>query len=122
MATHTSKLEKLVPIITTVLGQAPWIATITGAYPLSLYQPAIYRGKELFLVVPVMVAIVATWAAVKSIGATWAIFVIFLVVVGLVYWIYTSAPTLDPIHTVNWILFYCAFALLFAALTRLIVD
>jgi hypothetical protein len=116
-------LEKIIAVITAIAGQLPWVVTITGAYPLSLYQPSIYRGKELFLIVPAMIAIAATWAVLTyPRRAMWIIFVIFLFVVALVYWMYQGLPTTSPFHFVNWILFYCAFALLFAALTRFIVD
>src|SRR5713226_8076481 len=104
-------LEKAIAAAFALLGQAPWITTITGVYPISLYQPSIYRGKELFLLVPIMVGVIATWAVVLSRKAMWVVFLAFLLVSSFVYWAYETFPPLSPIHPINWILSYCAFAL-----------
>jgi hypothetical protein len=114
--------EKVIALATAALGQAPWVTTITGAYPLSLYQPGVYHGKELFLAVPIMVAIVASWAVMRWRQLMWAIFAIFIVVAVCVYWIFDTFPVTDPIHAINWVLSYCAFALLVAALGGLAMD
>jgi hypothetical protein len=114
-------LEKSIAAIFALIGQAPWASTMLG-YPLSLYQPGIYRGKEWFVVFPVMVGVFATWAAIQSRAAMWVIFLLFILLTGLVYYLYTNFPPISPVHPVNWILSYCAFALLFAALARLFID
>lgn len=108
--------------ISTLLGQLPWLTTVTGTYSISLYQPSIYHGKEPFLLVPLMVSVIATWSVLQWRNAMWIILAIFFVIVGFVYWIHTSFGPLSPIHQINWILSYCAFALFVAALVRLVVD
>jgi hypothetical protein len=117
-----SALEKAGTIVASILGQAPWITTITGAYRISLYQPAVYHGKEPFLLVPCMVAVISTWQVMRRASAMWVIFVSFLVLAGVVYYVYDSYPVLHWIHPVNWIASYCAFALFVAALSRVAVD
>lgn len=55
--------KQAIPIGLSVLGQVPPITTVTTILPvMSLYQPAIYRGREAFLLVALMVGIMATWA------------------------------------------------------------
>jgi hypothetical protein len=108
--------------ISTVLGQLPSIATLTGIHPVSLYQPAIYQGKELFLLVPFMVGLFATWSVLRWAKAMWVVFLIFLILAAFVYYVYENYGPLSPVHPINWILSYCAFALCVAALTRLTTD
>src|SRR5256885_16305997 len=57
--------KKCLPIISAALGQVPSATTVAGVYSLSLYQPSIYHGKEPFLLIPLMVGLIATWAALK---------------------------------------------------------
>jgi hypothetical protein len=116
------RIEKVVAVISGVLGQAPWIATLTTTHSPSLYQPSIYRGKELFLLLPLMVGVFATWAVLRWRNTMWFILVIFLLLVTFVYWAYDNFGPLSPIHPINWLLFYCTFALFMAALARLVID
>jgi hypothetical protein len=106
-------------IASALLGQAPWITTVTGYYPLSLYQnPSIYRGYEPFLLAPMMVAVFATWAVILWRSAMWVLFAVFVVLFAFIYWAYVSFPPSSSIHPINWILSYCAFALFIASLAR----
>jgi high-affinity Fe2+/Pb2+ permease len=52
----------------------------------------------------------------------WAIFIAFGILVVVVYWIYTTASVGDQLHSINWILSYCVFALFVVALGKLLVD
>jgi hypothetical protein len=71
-------IEKWLALISAVLGQVPWLATVAGVYSLSLYQPSIYHGKEPFLLVPFMVGLFANWTALRWPNAMWVIVPIFL--------------------------------------------
>jgi len=115
-------VEKVVGVVSALLGQAPWITTITGTYPISLYQPSIYHGKELFLLVPMMTAVISTWAVMLWRWVMWVIFCVFIILAILIYWMYSSFSVLSPVHPINWVLSYCAFALFVAALARAAVD
>jgi hypothetical protein len=115
-------LEKAAGIVSALLSQAPWVTTVTGAYRISLYQPAIYRGKELFLVIPLMVTVVGTWLVMRDRRMMWYISITFLVLAIFVYATYVTFPPLHWIHPINWILSYCAFGLFSAALCRACVD
>ena len=87
-----------------------------------MYQPSIYKGKEFFLIAPMMVAVVAAWATLRYRWAMWGIFIAFGILVVVVYWIYTTASVGDQLHSINWILSYCVFALFVVALGKLLVD
>ncbi|HWN52573.1 MAG TPA: hypothetical protein VNO18_22595 [Xanthobacteraceae bacterium] len=115
-------IEKALAVASALIGQAPWITTITGVYPLSLYQPSIYHGIELFLLVPVMVGVFFTWTVVRWQNSMWWVFGIFLLLSGFVYWAHETLPPVNPFHPINWILSYCAFALFVAALSRAAMD
>ena len=49
-------------------------------------------------------------------------FIAFGILVVVVYWIYTTASVGDQLHSINWILSYCVFALFVVALGKLLVD
>jgi hypothetical protein len=115
-------LEQVFGAISIIFGQAPWASTVSGVYALSIYQPSIYRGIEPFLLVPLMVGVVSTWAVLRWPNAMWYVFASFIILSGFVYWAYQTFPPSSEIHPVNWILSYCAFALFSAALFRLIID
>jgi hypothetical protein len=121
-AVDAEAVEKWLALISTALGQVPWVTTVTGVYSLSLYQPSIYQGKELFLLVPLMVGLFATWTVLRWPNAMWVVLAIFFALTGFVYWVYDTYGALSPIHPINWILSYCAFALFVAALTRVAID
>jgi hypothetical protein len=55
-------------------------------------------------------------------SAVWPLLVLFLMITGFVYWIYTSFPPLSSMHPLNWILSYVACALFVAMLTRVCID
>jgi hypothetical protein len=112
--------EKGTAAASALLGQIPWLVTVVGGP--SLYQPSIYKGKEFFLIAPMMVAVVAAWATLRYRWAMWAIFIAFGILVVVVYWIYTTASVGDQLHSINWILSYCVFALFVVALGKLLVD
>jgi hypothetical protein len=114
--------ERWVSLASTVLGQVPWFTTVTGLYSCSLYQPSIYHGKEPFLLVPFMVGLVASWASVRWPNAIWVIVTVFFLMSAFIYWVYDSFGPLSPIHPINWILSYCAFALFVATLARVALD
>jgi hypothetical protein len=122
MSDGSATLDRIAAAASAVIAQIPWLATVTGTYNISLYQPAIYRGKELFLVAPLMVAVMAVWCVLRYRGAMWGIFVAFCLMLALVYWIYTSFPVESPLHAANWILSYCVFALFVAALGNLLIS
>jgi hypothetical protein len=115
-------ITKWLALASTVLGQLPWITTLTDAYSLSLYQPSIYQGKEPFLLLPLTVGLFATWTVLRWRNAMWVILVIFLLLMGFVYWVYDSFGPLSPIHPINWILSYCAFALFVAMLAGVAIE
>lgn len=115
-------LDKFLGVGSAVLGQAPWIATVSGIYSFSLYQPAIYRGKELFLLIPLMVGLFSTWCVVRWHQAMWVVLVLFIMLCIFVYWAYETYPPLSAIHPINWVLSYCAFALFVAVLLRATMD
>jgi hypothetical protein len=115
-------LDKVAAAISAVTAQVPWITTVSGWYSISLYQPSIYRGKELFLIAPLMVAVMAVWSLLNFRNAIWGVFVAFCITFAFVYWVYTSFPPENPIHAINWVLSYCLFALFVAALGKLVVS
>ncbi len=113
-------IKGAITLVTGIAGQAPWISTVTGLYPLSLYQPLIYRGQEWFLIIPLMVGVVGTIAVLISLSRALCVIVpVFLILAGIVYWIFVSFPVGSPLHPINWILSYCLWALLFAAIAGL---
>ena len=69
-----------------------------------------------------MVSVVATWAVIQWRAAMWGVVGLFVVIVVVVYWIYSSFGPLSELHPINWILSYCAFALFVAALARGLID
>jgi hypothetical protein len=79
--TPNKNLERIWTALSSILAQVPWLTTVTGTYPVSLYQPSIYHGKELFLLAPLMVSVVATWAVIQWRAAMWGIVVLFTVLV-----------------------------------------
>jgi hypothetical protein len=52
----------------------------------------------------------------------WCNFIAFLVSVVVIYCIFEFAPTLSMLHPVNWMLSYCATALVIAALYGLVLE
>src|SRR5712691_7942332 len=65
-----------------------------------------------------LLAVISTIIEYKS--AVWWVGLLFFTVVGFVYWAF-GFPTLSPIHPINWIASYCAFALFVALLARLVI-
>jgi len=116
-----NKIEKLIAVASAVVGQAPWVSTIFG-YPLSLYGPSIYHGKEFFLLIPLTVGVFATWSVILWRGAMWIVGILFLAIAAAVYWIFETLPASSPYHSINWIASYCAFALFVASLARALID
>jgi|ERR1022692_943942 hypothetical protein len=108
-------------ILSVTVGQLPSILVFFGVNA-SLYQPGIYRGLMPLLIIPLMVGIVSTWAIIRWSGAMWINLVIFLVLAAIVYAILQSFPAAHWIHPINWIMSYCAFSLVVAALVRLVFD
>jgi hypothetical protein len=80
-------LEKWIRGITTIAGQLPGAVTVISKYDqFSLYQPAIYRGAEPLLIVPLAVGLVATWFAHKFAAiAMWVLLPLLLVLTGSVF-------------------------------------
>jgi hypothetical protein len=77
---------------------------------------------EWYLVVPVGVGVLSTWMVGLYRWTMWILLVLLIGCSVLVYWIYSHYPPLDPIHAYNWVLSYCAPAILFAMLCRLVLD
>lgn len=116
-------IERTSVVVGALLSQAPWVTTLTGAYPLSLYNPSIYHDKKLFVLVPLAVAAASSWWAIWGGRRVMAVlFAAFLGASGLVYWIYETFPPDHWMHPINWILSYVAFALFVAILGRVAVD
>jgi hypothetical protein len=108
-------------VVSTIGGQLPWILNALGVHSISIYQPAIYEGKQLFLIVPIGVGIFATWLVViRSANMAW-VFAAFVLLAILVYWLH-GFPTMSPVHPANWILSYCLPALVFPMIVRLVID
>jgi hypothetical protein len=117
-----SIVDKLLGIVSLVIGQMPWIVTMLTTYPLSLYQPSIYRGKELFLLIPLMAGVFSTWSVLLWQRAMWAVLALFILSSIFVYSIYETAAPPSELHFVSWIVSYCAFAFFVAVLLRTIID
>jgi hypothetical protein len=116
-------LEKFIRAGSAILGQAPGAIAAISKYNVSIYQPAIYKGSEYLLVVPLAVGIVATWFAHKfSAIAMWVLLPLTLVLAAAVYYVYTNFEATDRIHQLNWALSYCVAALVAAILYRFLVD
>jgi hypothetical protein len=118
-AQPVDKIKNIIGVVSALVGQIPWALTMWSQYPVSLYQPAIYRGKRFFVVVPMMIGVVAVSALLRYRAAIWFVLTAFLIITAFVYWVYETKPPDDPIHAVNWILSYCAFALLMATVGKL---
>ena len=121
-APGASKLEKIVGTVSTLAGLAPAILTFFGLYPVSIYQPAIYKGFEWFLLIPVGLGLLSLKAIMEWHWFVWVIGGLFLISACVVFYIYVSFGPSDPIHIKNWILSYCTLAFLFACGWRLILD
>lgn len=116
------KAEAYLKIVSIFVSQIPAAITITDVYRLSLYQPSIYYGKEPFLLFPFMCALFSIWLVMRDHRAMYFVFLLFCILAIAVYWIYDSAPLSSPLHPINWILSYCAFALVIAVATRLVAE
>jgi hypothetical protein len=122
MAKSGEVIKVCIAGVSAIVGQAPWIVSIMGYYPLSLYQPSIYHGSEGFLIVPLMAGVVATLAVLRTIKALYVVVPVFFVLAAIVYWIYKSFGPLSQMHQINWIFSYCLSALLVAALAALVIH
>ena len=117
-------IEKWIRGLTTIAGQLPGAITAISKYDqFSLYQPAIYRGSEPLLIIPLAVGLVATWFAHKFAAiAMWVLLPLLLALAAVVYFVFTSFDATDRIHQLNWALSYCVVALFAAILYRFLVD
>jgi hypothetical protein len=116
-ANPSSALEKLGAVISAVGGQVPWIIALAGCRVCSLYQPAVYREKLFFLLAPIMVGIFASWAILEyREKGMWVTSGAFVVLIVIVYLGYTMLPVVSEWNSVNWVLSYCAVALVVACL------
>jgi hypothetical protein len=115
-------IQKGLALAAAVIGQAPWITTVTGMYPISIYQPAIYLDIKPFLLIPLALGVFSTWIAVIYKRSIWCLVGIFLALSAFVYWIFVTFPPLSTIHPINWIFSYVAFALFVAILCRALID
>jgi hypothetical protein len=103
-----------------LLSQIPSLDAIfkSGIVPFSIYQPLIYDGRQLFLIIPAAVALGSILWIETSRRAFLSIFVIFMILGISVLAIWNYFPPQSPIHFYNWILWYCLIALFLALLLR----
>jgi hypothetical protein len=115
--------SRIYAFVSFVIGQVPSVLVVFDLpYRLSLYHPGIYRGLQSFLLLPVMVGFFATWLVMRSHRAMYVIFACFVILIAIIFYIYRWIDLSSEAHPVNWILFYCAFALLIAALSRFVAE
>jgi hypothetical protein len=86
-AQPVDKIKNIIGVVSALVGQIPWALTMWSQYPVSLYQPAIYRGKGFFVVVPVMIGVVAVLALLRYRAAIWFVLTAFLIITAFVYWV-----------------------------------
>jgi hypothetical protein len=115
-------IKRAIVLVLAIAGQAPSAITAIGVYPISLYHPGIYHGLEPFLLIPLMIAVIATWAVLQWRLSMAGIFVLFIVLAVFVLYVYQTYPPSNSIHQINWILSYCAVALFMAAFSRFVTD
>jgi|HubBroStandDraft_5_1064220.scaffolds.fasta_scaffold74372_2 hypothetical protein len=108
-------IDKIIGWTTSIAATAPATLTVTGVYPLSLYQPYIYKDRVYFLVIPGLILLFSTWAVARKPRATMPISIIFgagLFLAIVVFFIYETVPTSNVfVHRINWILSYGVLAL-----------
>jgi hypothetical protein len=115
-------LDKLISACSMLIGMLPPALTGFGWYPLSpLYQPRFYEHQEPFVIIPVMVAMFASWSIIHKSWAMIPIFIISICLAALVYYLYVSLDDASPFNAVNWILSYCVFALAIAMFGGLVI-
>jgi hypothetical protein len=110
-----------------IAGQPPWVASWIlshfGLKQFSLYQNlSIYQGNELFIIVPIVVGLFATWIAfrIDTYGMI-LVLMCFIILTVVVIYIRDHYPDNDKIHSYNWFLFYCLPALGGAIAGRLLI-
>src|SRR5712664_1246929 len=104
-------IEKVIGLFCGVVSQIPAGSVAVAGHPLSLYQPLIYEGKELFLLIPVVLAVFSVWLGLRNTKGILVLLVLTLTLAGLVWWIYDGFPASHRIHAVNWLLSYCVLSL-----------
>lgn len=114
------KGTKVISFVSIVLGQVPGVLNFFNIYP--LYQRSIYQGRELFLILPLVVGIFATWLVMKHPKAMAVIFVVAFVGFCVSFGIFEFVDVLSPMHTVNWLLFFSSCALAAAVITRSVAE
>jgi hypothetical protein len=108
-------IDIAIRLASTIVGALPPALTGFDLYRISpLYQPFIYHGKEYFLIAPVAVALFASWSVLRYSHSMIVIFILFLLLIAGVYYLYEAFPDDHWIHPINWVLSFCAFALLVA--------
>jgi hypothetical protein len=113
---------KVIAFIGGLAGQLPSFMTVTGWFPLSLYQPLIYRGKEWFLLIPLVLGVLATCSVIRWGSAKFVVGGLGIILAIFVYWALVFFPVSSPMHPINWILSYCVIALGVAAITGGLID
>jgi hypothetical protein len=119
---HTHNRVGFFDLLTFVLSQLPSIGIVFGYDQFSLYQPAFYREEKPFLLIPLMVGLFATWKVMRDHRAMYLIFPIFLCLATINYVILKFVPPTNGLHSANWILSYCTFALFVAAAMRFVAE
>jgi FtsH-binding integral membrane protein len=109
--------DKVFGVAQLVLAQVPGLVSGFTQYRLSIYQPAIYKGHEAYLILPLFVGLVATWSVMQyKRRAMWALVPIFVVLMITVISIYSTVDVFSGVHALNWALSYCLVAVFFAFL------
>lgn len=114
--------DKAITGCSAVVGMAPPSLTGFGYHWASLYNPPIYEHLEYFLIIPIAVALFTSWSVLIDQRSMRPVFWTFLVLSIVVLFVYLFFP--EPyiimskidIHSLNWILSYCAAAMMVALL------
>jgi hypothetical protein len=123
-ASGPTRLENFLTGVSAVLSQFPWIATLIGLYPASIYQPGVYAdgATPWFLIVPAIVWVFASWLLFRRPRMMWWLFALSLILAAIVAWLYFYFPADAHIHKLNWILSYCVVSLFVALVFGFILD
>lgn len=105
-------------LVSLVLSQMPVGLVFAGFDKFSVYQPSFYRGKELFLLIPLLIGAFSTWAIMRSHRAMYWIFPIGIIFGVTNFLIFEFVSLESRLHTINWILSYCTYSLIVAILAR----